>query len=173
MPDLAADSERVLKENYANADTVGQDGKKTLVEVLVSADNGARGSWAAGQKRTERFMEETSMRDHRSLKHFRLADALVLRVYRVTRRFPAEERYGLSRQLRRALSPSARTSSRDRRALSSEANTCASSRSRTAPRANSSTRSRSHRGSDICNLQRHLEIRRTRITNVSRALGAG
>jgi outer membrane protein assembly factor BamD len=28
MDDLAADSDKVLKENYAKADTVGQDGKK-------------------------------------------------------------------------------------------------------------------------------------------------
>jgi len=41
-------------------------------------------------------------RDPEKLRVFQLADALVLRIYEVTRRFPAEERFGITIQLRRA-----------------------------------------------------------------------
>lgn len=42
------------------------------------------------------------MRDHRRLEAFSLADSLTLAVYQATKAFPAEERYGLSNQLRRS-----------------------------------------------------------------------
>ena len=42
------------------------------------------------------------MRDHMKLKAFHLADELALQAYRETAFFPSEERYGLTRQLRRA-----------------------------------------------------------------------
>jgi four helix bundle protein len=41
-------------------------------------------------------------RDPTKLKVFHLADELAVKVYRVTRSFPVEERYGLQSQLRRA-----------------------------------------------------------------------
>jgi len=42
------------------------------------------------------------MRDHRKLEVFLLADSLALLVYKHTSRFPNEEKYGLTSQLRRA-----------------------------------------------------------------------
>ncbi len=41
-------------------------------------------------------------RDPEKLRVFQMADALVVKVYEVTRDFPAEERFGLTIQLRRA-----------------------------------------------------------------------
>jgi four helix bundle protein len=41
-------------------------------------------------------------RDHRRLRVFQQADALLLRIYKETKTFPAEERYLLQRELRRA-----------------------------------------------------------------------
>ncbi len=41
-------------------------------------------------------------RDYRKLLVFQLADGLVVRLYRATASFPADERYGLRSQLRRA-----------------------------------------------------------------------
>ncbi len=41
-------------------------------------------------------------RDPEKLRVFHMADALVVRVYEVTRGFPTEERFGLTIQLRRA-----------------------------------------------------------------------
>jgi four helix bundle protein len=42
------------------------------------------------------------MRDHTKLKVFQLADQLAVHIYQSTRNFPAEEKYGLSSQMRRA-----------------------------------------------------------------------
>ncbi len=42
------------------------------------------------------------MRDHTKLRAFELADELVVTVYRMTARFPKEELYGLTSQMRRA-----------------------------------------------------------------------
>ncbi|QDV40631.1 hypothetical protein Enr13x_04380 [Stieleria neptunia] len=43
------------------------------------------------------------MRDHRNLRAFQLADALVIDLYRATKSFPRDEMFGLTSQLRRAV----------------------------------------------------------------------
>ena len=42
------------------------------------------------------------MRDHNKLRAFQLADEVAIEIYRATRVFPSEERYGLTSQMRRA-----------------------------------------------------------------------
>ena len=42
------------------------------------------------------------MRDHTKLRAFALADEVVLLIYQATRKFPKEETYGLTSQMRRA-----------------------------------------------------------------------
>ncbi len=42
------------------------------------------------------------MRDYKNIKVYKLADNLVVEIYKVTKRFPKEELYGLVSQLRRA-----------------------------------------------------------------------
>ena len=44
----------------------------------------------------------SEMRDHTKLKAFQFADEAALLVYQVTRKFPKEELYGLTSQIRRA-----------------------------------------------------------------------
>ncbi len=42
------------------------------------------------------------MRNHKKLRAFDLADELVMSLYETTKRFPREEQFGLTSQLRRA-----------------------------------------------------------------------
>ncbi|MCG8339486.1 MAG: four helix bundle protein [Proteobacteria bacterium] len=42
------------------------------------------------------------MRDHKKLRAFELADELAFRIYKMTSKFPKEEQYGLTSQMRRA-----------------------------------------------------------------------
>ena len=42
------------------------------------------------------------MRDHTKLKAFQLADELVLKIYSATQRFPQQEMFGLTAQVRRS-----------------------------------------------------------------------
>ncbi len=48
------------------------------------------------------FPLSVMMRDHKKLRAFELADALVLSIYKLTAIFPVQEQYGLTSQLRRA-----------------------------------------------------------------------
>ncbi|MFZ4116798.1 MAG: four helix bundle protein [Chthoniobacterales bacterium] len=41
------------------------------------------------------------MRNHKKLRAFELADAVVLSIYQITKQFPKEELYGLTTQIRR------------------------------------------------------------------------
>jgi len=42
------------------------------------------------------------MRDHRKLRAFELADGLAVDIYKATKKFPKEEQYGLTSQIRRS-----------------------------------------------------------------------
>ncbi|KAA3659408.1 MAG: four helix bundle protein [Calditrichaeota bacterium] len=42
------------------------------------------------------------MRDHTKLRAFVLADELLLKIYQITKKFPREEQFGLTSQMRRA-----------------------------------------------------------------------
>lgn len=52
--------------------------------------------------KNEETQEKTQIRDHRDLKVWQKGMEIVLMVYDLTKSFPADERYGLTAQIRRA-----------------------------------------------------------------------
>ena len=49
-----------------------------------------------------RLKKRLKLRDHKKLRAFELADELILLIYKVTKKFPRVEQFGLTAQLRRA-----------------------------------------------------------------------
>jgi len=61
-----------------------------------------RGAWTVERGATARDREAGSAKDHRELRVYQLASKCALRMHELSKKFPPEERYSLTDQIRRA-----------------------------------------------------------------------
>ncbi len=69
---------------------------------MVSEKQGSRGAKARGSRRAEGQGSRKPIRSHRELEVYQLAFEASMKIFEMTKNFPAEERYSLTDQIRRS-----------------------------------------------------------------------